>query len=267
MSVQQSKAEDSTVTWYMIQAPGQPNASGEYRDEMECRDTIRRSGLVKDMSTVVVTPIWPTHQGKDANVYLTFSQALKAARNLTAVEETVGIPAAQWGNRCHEISLAVLRTGIFGPGRVARGTSARVTSQHSWIVLGRDCFAKDVVIIDPTIWFHMHPEPMIMVTRNYRHHQPHGGSSIWGYGRPQEPTGPVIELAGLDDLSSAAKQFLDLLGPLDWRGWAQLSGGPLLGWPAAEIINAMCETPELKAVPPIDAVGMLTDRNPGGLYW
>jgi hypothetical protein len=42
---------------YLIEAPGQPDAEGEYLDEMEARSVVRRSGLVKDMSTVKVTRI------------------------------------------------------------------------------------------------------------------------------------------------------------------------------------------------------------------
>jgi hypothetical protein len=38
------------------------------------------------------------------------------------------------------------------------------------------------------------------------------------------------------------------------------------GWPAAEIIDAIYNTPELTTWVPIDIVGMLTDRNPKGLY-
>ena len=199
--------------------------------------------------------------------YLTFKEALAIARDVTALESAVGSPASTWGNRCHEISLAVLRTGLFGPGRVARGTSQHITSQHSWIVLDADCFAKNAVIVDPTLWFHVGPAPHITVTRNYRHHMPHGGSSIWTYGRPASPTGDVIQLSGGDLLSPEARKFLTLLGPLDWRGWAQLSAGPLLGWPAAEILNAMQNTPALRAVAPIDAIGMMTDLNPSDLYW
>lgn len=58
-----------------------------------------------------------------------------------------------------------------------------------------------------------------------------------------------------------------MLGPLDRRAWHLLaSQAPVLGWPAAEIIAAMDDTEELSAFVPIDRLGMLTDRNPGGLY-
>jgi hypothetical protein len=44
------------MTRYLIEVPGQLNAEGEYLDEAEARSWVRRSGLVKDMSTVKVTP-------------------------------------------------------------------------------------------------------------------------------------------------------------------------------------------------------------------
>lgn len=37
-------------------------------------------------------------------------------------------------------------------------------------------------------------------------------------------------------------------------------------WPAAEIIAAIDDTKALSALVPIDILGMLTDRNPSGLY-
>jgi hypothetical protein len=43
---------------YQIEVPGQPVAAGDYLDEMEARSVVRRSGLVKDMGTVKVTPLY-----------------------------------------------------------------------------------------------------------------------------------------------------------------------------------------------------------------
>ncbi len=56
-----------------------------------------------------------------------------------------------------------------------------------------------------------------------------------------------------------------MLGPLDRRGWATLAHAPVEGWPAGEILGAMCDS-GMEAVVPIDIIGMLTDRNPSGLY-
>jgi hypothetical protein len=46
-----------------------------------------------------------------------------------------------------------------------------------------------------------------------------------------------------------------------------VSHAPVLGWPAGEIIEAVCDTPGLgEVIVPVDRIGMLTDRNPDGLY-
>jgi hypothetical protein len=92
-----------------------------------------------------------------------------------------------------------------------------------------------------------------------------GWGSIWEYGRPDFPTGDVIAL-DRTGLSPFAVMFLDMLGPLDRRGWHVLFDGPMEGWPAGEIIAAAYGTPTLKALIPIDRVGMLTDLNPMGVY-
>jgi hypothetical protein len=40
----------------------------------------------------------------------------------------------------------------------------------------------------------------------------------------------------------------------------------MIGFPAGEFLAAMDDTPATSALVPIDRLGMLTDRNPGGLY-
>jgi hypothetical protein len=199
--------------------------------------------------------------------YLTLQQASTVARDLAVIEKAVGEPALHWGNRCHEISLKVLRTGLFGPGRVARGMATSVTGQHSWIVLGADCYDPAAVLVDPTIG-PLHGEPVIGVyLDNLAGHVPHGAGSIWQYGPPGAATGPVIELPSFSALSGGARRFLELAGyPFDYGGWCQLASSPVQGWPAAEIITAIYRTPQLTVTPPIDHVGMLTDENPKGLY-
>jgi hypothetical protein len=180
-------------------------------------------------------------------------------------EETLA-PLDRWACRCHAASVALMNSGRFGTCRVARGSADGVAGQHSWLVLGDDCYANTVVI-DPTLWSY-NPNVKGVWVGTYRHalHRPHGKGSIWNWGRPDEATGPVIELTPRQPFSLAAKNFLELLGPLDVRGWAMLVHAPVEGWPAAEIIDAVCENPILRPHVPIDIVGMLTDRNPGGLY-
>lgn len=203
--------------------------------------------------------------------YLTLKQAQAVADDLAAVEEAVKErgPAAEWAGRCHEMSLAVLRTGLFGPGRVARGGAQGIMSQHSWITLG-DPYDRRSVVVDPTYIPATTGEAGILVTVNMRRHWPQGGAGdIWAdSGPPPAPTGKVVELEGFDELSPAARRFLEACGyPLDYRGWSHLVHGPVRGWPAGEIITAMCATRDLKVVTPIDIVGMTTELNPNGLYW
>lgn len=200
--------------------------------------------------------------------YLTLAEASTITKDLAAVEQAIGEPAVNWGNRCHEISLKVLRTRLFGPGRVARGMAISVIGQHSWIVLGADCYDPGAVLVDPTIG-PLHGEPVINVGLNdLVSHAPHGLGSIWQYGRPAPATGPVIELPGFGSLSGAAREFLELAGyPFDYQGWCALASSPVQDWPAAEILTAVYQMPALKMTPPIDHVGMLTGINPKELYW
>ena len=193
--------------------------------------------------------------------------AQEAAAGLAAIEEAVGSPAHQWEGNCHAISLAVLRTGMFGEGRVARGTAKHVASQHSWIILGDDVYDPKATVVDPTIQVSRGKDPLIWVGKNMNLHRPHGTGNIWAFGRPPEPTEAIIRLNAQNDgtLSRQAQSFLDMCGPLDIRGWMALANSPVQGWPAAEIINAMCDS-GLEAYVPIDIVGMITDRNPRGLY-
>lgn len=197
---------------------------------------------------------------------MNFEQA-RAAADHEVIAELIGIPFGNWAHQCHAISLAVVRTGIFGEGRVARGFCKGVPRQHSWIVLGWDVYDVHAVVVDPTLCFNNPAISGIFVTRNLDEHRPHGLGSILDYGRPAPPSLDPIELAPSFELSREARIFLDLLGPLDILGWGVLANSPVQGWPAAEIIAAMDDTPRLKARVPIDRLGMLTDRNPGKLYF
>ena len=176
-------------------------------------------------------------------------------------------PLGNWAAKCHEASLKLVRSGVLGPARVARGGATGVFGQHSWVVLGDDCYDDKAVIVDPTLWSYDDDIDGVWVgTYKDGIHTPHGKGSIWKWGRPDFPTGEIVELTPRKPWSSEAENFLSLLGPLDKNGWYQLAHAPVEMWPAGEIIDAMYES-GFAAVIPIDIVGMITDRNPNGLYF
>lgn len=194
---------------------------------------------------------------------------------LAQVEEAVG-PLSTWAQNCHAASLALVRSGLLDEygqrPRVARGALPGVFGQHSWVVVGDPYQPK--LIVDITAWSYSDSYPPVLVsypTPSLPLHRPHGAGSIWDWGVPAVGDGPDVPLAV--EVSSRARMFLGMVASqyqregLDHRGWATLANAPVEGWPAAEIIAAMDDTPGLSALVPIDILGMLTDRNPGGLYW
>lgn len=133
------------------------------------------------------------------------------------------------------------------------------------MVVGEDCYDDRAVVVDPTLWSYDDRVEAVWTGRaRERPHRPHGHGSIFEWGRPCSTGGEPIELAV--EVSRHARMFLDMLGPLDRAGWGQLARAPVQGWPAAEIVAAMDDTPGLTALVPIDRLGMLTDRNPCGYY-
>lgn len=202
---------------------------------------------------------------------------LEAARKVAAdpqrLAELIGVPLDHWAGRCHAVSLALVRTGEFGRSRVARGGAEGIMSQHSWIVLGDDCYDPAAVIVDPTYLPATEGRGEIVVdyARNLSH-APHGAGSIWRCAGSiwrwtgGEPGGAAVELTPKVPLSQFAQDFLAVLGPMDVRGWyAFATHVPVEGWPAAEILTAIEET--FPCAVPVDKLGMVTDLNPRGLYW
>lgn len=130
-----------------------------------------------------------------------------------------------------------------------------------------DCYDPDGLLIDPVLWSYSEEDPFILVCKlSELGHRPHGAGNIWQWGRPPEAEGEPLLLTPPRGFSVEAQQFLELIGPLDRRGWSILAHAPTEGWPAGEILAAISDTEELEAIVPIDMIGMLTDRNPGGLY-
>lgn len=201
---------------------------------------------------------------------------LEKAGGVEGLVRLADLPVREWYRNCHVASLRIVRTGAFGPARVVRGTAGGVMSQHSWIVIGAapqgatrpDPWDGGAVIADPTLWSYQGGEPCVQFAKNsLKTHVPHGTGSIWGYGRPANcPPGDAVELGWTQPPSQAAQVFLDILGPLDKRGWIELAHCPVQGWPSGEIIAAVADTFGSAHVP-VDILGMITERNPHGLYW
>lgn len=193
--------------------------------------------------------------------------------SIPELESAVGLPLDHWRQACHEVSLRLVRSGLITErtghrARVARGKAPKVGSQHSWVILGPDCYDLSALVVDLTRWSYDPYQPVVLVgTAHNLGAIPHGHASISTYGRPSHQGGPTIELEPKTRLDLRSQAFLDKLGPLDIGGWAQLACAPVLDWPSPQIISAMYETEALRALVPIDVVGMLTEHNPGGLYF
>jgi hypothetical protein len=187
--------------------------------------------------------------------------------DLAAVEKVLA-PLDRWALQCHAASLLVVKSGVVGQARVARGSCTGVGGQHSWVVLGGDCYDDNAVIVDPTLWSYDDSVTGVWVgTYRDGKHTPHGKGNIFQWGRPNPAApGEEMELTPARPWSRQAQAFLDLLGPLDKRGWIMLAHAPVEGWPAGEILAAIANTPGLEGGVPIDLLGMVTDLNPQGLY-
>lgn len=187
---------------------------------------------------------------------------------LVANVEQVLHPLDQWSSSCHAASIKVVRAlGDLVPMRVARGFCENVVSQHSWVILGHDCYDQSAMIIDPTLWsYDEEVEGIWTGTYRDRKHTPHGRGNIFEWGKPANvPAAQAVTLEPQEPFSTEARGFLRLIGPLDMEGWRILANAPVEGWPAEEILPAIDDTFDSCWVP-IDIIGMLTDRNPNGLY-
>lgn len=174
---------------------------------------------------------------------------------------------------CHSVSLALVRSGLLGKGgpkgpRVARGACMGVGSQHSWVVLGHP-YDQTATIVDLTLWSYNGSQPRIWIGDLMSgFHHPKGLEWIFNSDKPHTRGGEPI-LLDEEKLSASARHFLQTIGPLDAPGWAALwSRCGMVGWPAKEILEAFVDQNRgMAPLVPIDIVGMVTDRNPQGLYW
>lgn len=190
------------------------------------------------------------------------------------VADVLGCSLDEYAHQCHAASIAIVKSDLFEEARVARGSLHGIMGQHSWVVLGRDCYDPLAPILDVTAWSYAvvrqgEVVPRVWATTGAEGgHRPHGHGHILEWGRPCSAGGDPIPLSdeALDDLTPAAFSWVHLIGPLDARGWMALANAPVDGWPSDQIILAMHRTPQLRALIPVDRLGMLTDVNPGGLY-
>lgn len=175
----------------------------------------------------------------------------------------------KWSHQCHAASIHIVKALPAGTARVARGSCRGVGGQHSWVVLGMDCYDPTTKIIDPTLWSYDDKVKGVyypnLRERESRYH-PHGEGNIYAWGKPVPGGGKVITL-DTKGMSDEAVRFLKMVGPLDALGWMRLfSNAPVQGWPAGEIMERAHWHPQIGGLIPIDRLGMLTDLNPHGLY-
>lgn len=186
-------------------------------------------------------------------------------------------PLDRWAHDCHAASHAIVQQLDPGAARVARGGALGVVSQHSWVVVGTDCYDEGALIVDPTLWSYRDDVDGVW-TGTYAAgiHRPHGWSEVnmIGWGCPMGGDADPIELVWPEGgPSREATMWLGMFERttnLDRTFWSRLVNhapmGPEPGWPAAEFVAAMDDTPDVTALVPIDILGMLTDRNPRGCY-
>lgn len=197
---------------------------------------------------------------------------MTATPTLQEMADAIDLPLDRWRGNCHSVSLRIVKQGLFGPSRVARGVCKGVSSQHSWVVCSRDdlaCYDRKVRIVDPTL--HCHRDDTDGLWEGSLEdglHAPHGYANIWEMGCPVPGGQPAIRL----ELPPQAQMFIELMErvtgrPMDHGGRNRLFNGALAGVPVMpEIVKAAYGHDELRGWIPIDIVGMLTDVNPGGLY-
>lgn len=178
----------------------------------------------------------------------------------------IRFPFDKVAHNCHAVSVAIVKSGKFPGSRVARGWADGVSSQHSWVVMG-DPYDRTARILDATLWSY---DPEVTGVwhgdlASGRHH-PHGEGHFLTGDMPYNHGGREIRLIINRPSSAEAREFLAMLGPLDYRGWSDVAHLPVEGWPAGEILGYMDDTPAVSVLVPVDRLGMLTDRNPQGIY-
>ena len=188
------------------------------------------------------------------------------------VEEAIG-PLDAWAMQCHAASVALINSDLFSDRfrRVARGTAQGVFGQHSWVVLGEDCYNPNAIIVDVTLWSYDPKQPRVLIDRAKNlSHLPHGSNSIWDAGCPipGDDEDMPLDLPFMHKAEPFYRMVREKVGRTDRRFWMSLwSSNAMLGFNASALLEAFLDRyPDQAAIVPIDIIGMLTDRNPSGLY-
>jgi len=185
----------------------------------------------------------------------------------------------RWSHQCHAAALHLVRSGALPAGsRVARGVSKHLGGQHSWVAVANeagvaDPYARNALILDPSAWSYQEDDlaaPSVWIGRrqDYAPQGSRGPDARKGLPRPADYADIIRpDQEALQRDYMVAVQFFAQHGSLDRRGWTALTHCRVDSYPAAAIIPLMLDTPRLAPFVPIDIAGMVTDRNPGGLYF
>lgn len=185
----------------------------------------------------------------------------------------------QWRHRCHAASLRLVRSGALPTGsRVARGVTTHLGGQHSWVVVGdgtglADPYARDAVILDPTAWSYQDGElatPAVWAGQavDYTPHGATGNDARLGLPRPASYADVIQpDEAALAAAPAEVFMFFARNGSLDHHGWWALMRCSVDTYPASAMLALMMATPALRALVPVDVLGMATTANPGELYF
>lgn len=216
-----------------------------------------------------VESITPKSRSKAAMDSITDSIKRNASQRI--VEEAIHRPLTDFAHQCHAASVALVESGLLQryadgePIFVARGRARGIMSQHSWVTVGTPY--DPTTIVDLTMWSY---NPCIDTVRILdgadasSHYVPHGLS---GENASEALRDMVLEMdpIHLDVSDPQAAAFLRGR-VLDVRAWMKLFSCNVSTYPARAIIEAAHRNDRLRALIPIDLVGMLTEINVGGAY-
>lgn len=120
-------------------------------------------------------------------------------REVNHCYKQLGFKLEDFAHQCHIASLRLVQSEDFqqriGRCRVARGSCKGVPGQHSWVVIGWDCYDDEAMIVDPTLWSYDKDIQGVWVG-SYKDglHRPHGKGSIFDWGRPKPAEGSPVTL-------------------------------------------------------------------------